>query len=97
MKKTSPQVRAYARHGFVFSRRNITTICKVFLDTIKPLNSEIYASISWLDDYIDWRGLGCPVWNAQWNLQDDLKGYMWQFTETMNIGGKLFDGNVLYS
>jgi len=28
--------------------------------------------------------------------QDDLKGYMWQYTDSLNIGGKQFDGNILY-
>ena len=86
-----------ARHGFVFSRRNITTICKAFLDNIKPLDCGIYASLSWLDDYIDWRGLGCAVWSAQWGSRDDFKGYMWQFTDKLFIGGKKFDGNILYA
>lgn len=84
------------RHGFNFSRRNVTAICKAFLDEIKPLDCGIYASYSWLEDYIDWRSLGCAVWNAQWGKRDFLKGYMWQFTDSLNIGGKLFDGNILY-
>ena len=27
---------------------------------------------------------------------DDFKGYMWQFTDMLIIGGKQFDGNILY-
>ena len=85
-----------SRHGFNFSERNVTAICRAFLDTIKPLNAGVYASFSWLDDYIDWQSLGCPIWNAQWGNYDDLKGYMWQYTDSLIIGGKQFDGNVLY-
>ena len=84
------------RHGFTFSRRNITSICKAFLDTIKPLNAGVYASYSWLERYIDWQSLDCAIWNAQWGSHDFLQGYMWQFTDTLNIGGQLFDGNILY-
>lgn len=85
-----------AKHSFDFSHRNITNICRAWLDYIKPLNSGIYASYSWLEDYIDWRALGCPVWNAQWSRHDDLQGYLWQFTDSLVIGGKNFDGNIMY-
>lgn len=84
------------RNGFVFSRRNVTNICRTFLDNIKPLDCGIYASYSWLEDFIDWRSLGCAVWNAQWGSRDFLQGYMWQCTDSLRIGGKLFDGNILY-
>lgn len=84
------------RYGFDFSAENITEICRVFLEEIKPLDCGIYASLSWLDNYIDWQGLGCAVWSAQWSSHDDFKGYMWQYTSKLNIGGKIFDGNILY-
>ena len=84
------------RHGFSLTRRNVTNICRAFLDTIQPLNCGVYASYSWLTDFIDWQELGCPVWNAQWSSHDDIKGFMWQFTDSLDIGGKLFDGNILY-
>ena len=85
-----------ARHGFRFSRRNITNICAAFLDAIKPLDCGVYASLSWLDNYIDWRSLHCPIWNAQWGKRDDLRGYLWQFTDCLKIGNQFFDGNILY-
>ena len=84
------------RHGFSFSRRNITNICKSFLENIKPLDCGIYASFSWLEDFIDWRSLGCAIWNAQWGERDFIQGYMWQYTDSLRIGGKLFDANILY-
>ena len=84
------------RHGFPFNRRHITTICRAFLDAVKPLNAGVYASVTWLDNWIDWQSLNCPVWNAQWNVHDDFKGYMWQFTDRLIIGDKQFDGNILY-
>lgn len=83
-------------HGFNFSKRNVTDICRASLDSIKPLDCGIYASYDWLDRLIDWRSLGCAVWNAQWGRYDDFKGYMWQYTDSLFIGGKQFDGNIIY-
>ena len=83
-------------HGFNFCKRNVTAICKAFLQNIKPLNCGVYASYSWLEDLIDWKSLHCPIWNAQWSNHDFFKGYMWQFTDNLFVGGKSFDGNILY-
>ena len=84
------------RHGFNFTRQHVTDICRAFLDAIKPLDCGVYASYSWLERYIDWRDLGVAVWNAQWSNRDFLQGFMWQFTDALNIGGELFDGNIIY-
>ena len=84
------------RHGFVYSKRNVTNICRAWLDAIKPLNSGIYTGLYWLRDWVDWQSLDCPIWNAQWNRTDDFKGYMWQFTDALCIDGKIFDANILY-
>ena len=84
------------RHGFDFSRRNITAICKAFIDSIKPLNCGVFANLSWLEEFIDWQSLGCEIWSAQWNSEDNFKGRMWQFTDVLNIGGQTFNGNILY-
>ena len=84
------------KYGFDFSSENITEICRTFLEEIKPLDCGVYASLSWLENYIDWQGLGCAVWSAQWGKRDDLQGFMWQYCDDLNIGGKVFDGNILY-
>ena len=84
------------RHGFDFSRRNVTAICKAFLDAMKPLNCGVFAPLSWLEDFIDWQSLGCSIWSAQWNSEDNFKGYMWQYTDALTIGGQTFNGNILY-
>lgn len=84
------------RHAFDFSRRNVTAICKAFLDAMKPLNCGIFAPLSWLEDFIDWQSLGCSVWSAQWNSEDNFKGRMWQYTDALTIGGQTFNGNILY-
>jgi GH25 family lysozyme M1 (1,4-beta-N-acetylmuramidase) len=84
------------KYDFDFSADNVTAICKAFLEEVKPLDCGVYASLSWLEYYIDWQGLGCAVWNAQWGNADDIQGYMWQYTDSLNVGGKQFDGNILY-
>ncbi len=84
------------RHAFDFSRRNVTAICKAFLDAMKPLNCGIFAQLSWLEDFIDWQSLGCEIWSAQWNSEDNFKGRMWQYTDALTIGGQTFNGNILY-
>ena len=84
------------RHGFDFSRGNVTNICKAFLDAIKPLNCGVYATLSWLEDLINWQSLGCKIWSAQYNAEDNFKGYMWQYTDALQIGGQTFCANVLY-
>ena len=84
------------RHGFKFSQKNVTNICKAFLDTIKPLDCGVYASYYWLNNYIDWQSLNCPIWNAEWGTTDDFKGFMWQYTDSEVIDGKTFDANILY-
>lgn len=84
------------KNGFNFSKRNVTAICKSFLDNMQPLNCGVYASYSWLEDLIDWKSLNCPVWNAQYYHTDFFKGYMWQYTDSLKIGGNYYDGNILY-
>ena len=94
-----------AKHDFDFSQENITAICKSFVENI-GLNTGVYASLSWLQNYIDWQGLGCAVWNAEWidpgedpadrSDGDSIKGYIWQYTDKLIIGDKEFDGNILY-
>lgn len=83
------------RHGFDFSRENVTAMCKAWLENI-GLNSGVYASYDWLNRLIDWRALGCPVWNAQWGHGDDLGGYVWQDTDRLYLGGQAVDGDWMY-
>lgn len=102
-----------SRHGFCFSRRYITDICKSWLDNFK-YHSGVYASLSWFDSYIEWRRLDCSVWNARFlsnrivdrivstgdlNLldgEDDIGGYMFQFTDSYPLGDHIVDANIRY-
>lgn len=83
-------------HSFDFSRKNVTDICRAFLDNIKPLNCGVYANYSWLEDFINWKSLNCPIWNAQYYHTDFFKGFMWQYTDAEVIDGESFDANILY-
>ena len=72
----------------------LTNMSEAFLLNI-GLNSGIYASYSWLE-IIDWKSLDCPIWNAQWGKTDDIRGYMWQYTEKADVGGYILDGDIWY-
>lgn len=93
-------------HSFNFDNSYITSICKAWIDNI-GLNTGVYASESWFDDYINWKELGCSVWNASWlsnpnadpslhTGNDGIQGMLWQFTDSLNIDGNLFDGDWKY-
>lgn len=83
------------RNGFNFDPELITEMCRTFISNL-GLDCGVYASLSWLANYIDWRSLNCAVWNAEWGSSDSIKGYMWQYTNSLYIAGKQFDGNILY-
>lgn len=84
-----------ARHMFDFTAENITSMCRAWLDNIN-LNSGVYASYSWLTNYIDWQSLNCPIWNAQWDESDDLGGFVWQDTDQFWLSSYAFDGDYMY-
>ena len=79
------------------THERINEICKTFINYVKNhYDCGLYASYDWFTNIIDWKSLECAVWSAQWNSTDDFKGYMWQYTDRLNINGKTFDGDVIY-
>ena len=98
-----------ANHYFDFSSRNITEICRSFCENL-GLNYGVYASESWLNTYIDWRSLGCPVWNASWLTPgyhdlsrpeqyrnwDAIGGMMWQYTDSFMMDGFYYDADLIW-
>lgn len=88
------------RHGFTFTKQNITKMCKAWIEAIKPYNTGLYACWDWLENYIDWQSLVAeyhiPIWNAQYSNNDYLQGYIWQFTNNLIIDGNPWDGNIMY-
>lgn len=83
-------------HFFNYSRDSITSICKTYIDNI-GLNAGVYAPYSWLENKIFWKQLNCPIWSAQWGRVDNFKGFMWQFSDSWEIGNKTFDVNYCYN
>lgn len=88
-----------ARHNFAFDPIEMTDMCRNFGEAL-GLNWGVYASYSWLENYIAWRTLGCPVWNAQWGYTDDIAGFVWQDSgdkgKTFSIDGRIIDHNYMY-
>ena len=38
---------------------------------------------------------GAPIWCAQWDDECDCPGTaIWQYTDELEIGGRVFDGNI---
>lgn len=88
-----------SKNNFRMEKGFITDLCRAFFEELEGLNVGLYASLNWLNNYIDWRALGCPVWSAQYNTRDDFRGSIWQYTdrETVpGIPGKRFDANISY-
>lgn len=72
-----------------------TEKARTFINNI-CLNCGVYASYYFLQDFIDWRSLGCPIWNAQYSANDDFGGYMWQFKGDVQVVDGLVDLNYRY-
>ena len=84
------------KHGFP-SKETIVQITKTFCDMT---GAGIYASLSWFNNLLnDTRLDNYPKWVAQWNNKCTYtKPYhMWQYTNSLMIDGKRFDGNELYN
>lgn len=94
-------------HGYDFSGATATAQVRAWMDNL-GLNTGVYASYGWLMEKvadsqgnsgdgqpIDWRGLGCAVWNAEWNQTDDLQGYVWQYSDSHPVLG--CDADVMYA
>lgn len=73
-----------------------TEIARAFLKAMGNWNCGVYASYSFINDFIDWRSLGCPIWSAQYNSTDDFGGYMWQFAGDVKVVDGLVDLNYRY-
>lgn len=82
--------------------QTITDMCSTFVCTLNEAGYHyvgIYASYSWLTSVIDTAQLADYVqyWNAQWgNCNDFPHARMWQFTDSLGIDGRTYDGNEYY-
>ncbi|MDR3590697.1 MAG: GH25 family lysozyme [Negativicutes bacterium] len=82
--------------------QTITDMCSSFICELNKAGYShvgIYASYSWLTDIIDTKQLAeyVPYWNAQWGDSNDFSSAkMWQFTDSLDINGQVFDGNEYF-
>ena len=89
------------KHGFSFTRANISAITQAFIDTIRAAGYQcgVYASKSWFDDYI--RVDADAIWLAQWSSKPTYSGKfdVWQNSDSGSVPGVTdkVDTNVLYT
>lgn len=80
--------------------QTITNMCVSFVSEVNEAGYQcgVYASYNWLVSIIDRTQLdGVPLWNAQWGGNNDIsEAKIWQFTDSLEIGGRLFDGNEYF-
>lgn len=85
-----------ARNGFP-SKDMLVRICERFLKTVEDAGYYVglYASLSWLNGYLDDRRLDrFDKWVAQWAQAPTYKGAfgIWQYTSTLRLSG--YSGNL---
>lgn len=81
--------------------QQITNRCSAFINTAWQAGyayAGVYANFDWWTHHIDGTQLMCPKWCAQYNSSCDLpSAHMWQYTDSLRIGEKMFDGDVFWS
>ena len=89
------------KHGFAFTRANISAITQAFVDTIRASGRKcgVYASKSWFENYI--KVDADAVWLAQWASKPTFAGHydVWQNSDAGTVPGVTgrVDTNVLYT
>ena len=78
---------------------NLTETSRAFCDRLESegLYVGLYASLSWMENKLN-NLSDYDKWVAQWNDECTYDGAygLWQFTNSLSIGGKAFDGNYAY-
>lgn len=78
---------------------NLTETSRAFCDRLESegLYVGLYASLSWMENKLN-NLSDYDKWVAQWNDECTYDGAygLWQFTNSLSIGGKTFDGNYAY-
>lgn len=86
---------------------DVTAVCSAFISACNGAGYEagVYANLSTLTDRVLVEDLAAyvPYWCAQYNSECNFKDYHpdnilrgWQFTDQMEIGGKLYDCSYWY-
>ena len=85
------------RHG-VTDRQELTNMCSVFINRMWEEGFDyvgLYANYDWLTNVLYMDQLDVAVWAAQYNSTCDYdEADIWQYTDSLEIDGKYFDGNV---
>lgn len=80
---------------------SITAMCAAYVDFLKSAGYPVgvYASYDWLTRLICPKSASSwPLWCAQWGRTCDFpEAFLWQYTDQLEIGGQLFDGDRLLS
>ena len=76
----------------------ITSMCDIYMKEMQRAGyrSGVYASYDWLTHHIQTEKLSpyTSYWCAQWGNRCDFPSFdMWQYTDSLWIQGKVFDGN----
>ena len=90
-----------ARYGALDSSL-ITSMCEAYISEMNRngYNCGVYASYDWLIHRIRTEELSpyMSYWCAQWGRHCDFsKASIWQYTDHLDVDGRLLDGNVLIS
>ena len=88
------------RHG-ITSPLVITGMCNEFIAECNRhgYNCGLYANLDWLENRIFTNVLPeyAPIWCAQWASSCDWPDVaMWQFTDSLKVGQRYFDGNYVW-
>ena len=88
-----------ARNG-VTDGETLTEMCAAFVNVCRTRGFKcgVYASLDWLENRLDTSAFpGAPIWCAQWSWRCDWPGTaIWQNTDELEIGGRFYDGNILF-
>lgn len=92
----------YERYKIKLTSKFVNTQIESFIRVLKNagLNTAVYTSQWILQDLVDWdliRELGCGVWNAAYSQEDQIKGWIHQYTDNEYIESfGPFDANIMY-
>ena len=87
------------RHGMP-SDQTLTDMCSAFIDVCRECGFDkcgVYASYDWLENRLDTFQFddNVLIWCAQWSRECDWEyAALWQYTDALEIGGHVFDGNI---
>ena len=93
----------WQKNGYTITPSMAQAHCEAFLNVLKNagLNCAVYSSQYILQDILDWKALGVGVWNAAYSMSDEIRGWMFQYTDSEYVSyqGEVFgpfDANIMY-